>query len=233
MAALFSWSGINCRPCSAADPTADVVKVDMGTSAPGKENAGLANDFSPAEAAERERRRREVDEAEEARRQASLQEAVAREEAERLAREQAERQRFLAEQERQRLAEERARREALRKRQEEEEKAEAERRRVAEEEAERQRQETVQRDAATLEAFLKENNYRGVNEKRKTALKAKYPLHTAVKQKNDDVVRILLEAGADPRLADSNKLTPQQLANKLNSDGSFTAIHDRLLQASA
>mmetsp|Transcript_63213 Transcript_63213/g.175926 ORF Transcript_63213/g.175926 Transcript_63213/m.175926 type:complete len:231 (-) Transcript_63213:20-712(-) len=230
MAALFSWSGINCRPCSAADPTADVVKVDMDTSAPGKENARLANDSSPAETAERERQRREVEEAEEARRQASLRETVAREEAERLAREQAERQRLLEVQECQRLADEQARQEALRKRQEE---AEAEQRRVAEEDAERQRQEMAQRDAATLEAFLKENNYRGVNEKRKTALKAKYPLHTAVKRNNDDVVRILLEAGADPRLADSNKLTPQQLASKLNSDGSFTAIHDRLLQASA
>eukprot|EP00401_Gymnodinium_catenatum_P032400 CAMPEP_0117606430 /NCGR_PEP_ID=MMETSP0784-20121206/79709_1 /TAXON_ID=39447 /ORGANISM="" /LENGTH=230 /DNA_ID=CAMNT_0005409513 /DNA_START=89 /DNA_END=780 /DNA_ORIENTATION=+ len=71
-------------------------------------------------------------------------------------------------------------------------------------------------DTDILNSFLKRNSYKGVNEKRRTATKTKYALHTAVKQKNVDAVRVLLEARADPSVTDSNNLTPLQLASILN-----------------
>eukprot|EP00401_Gymnodinium_catenatum_P044556 CAMPEP_0117538666 /NCGR_PEP_ID=MMETSP0784-20121206/42596_1 /TAXON_ID=39447 /ORGANISM="" /LENGTH=209 /DNA_ID=CAMNT_0005335287 /DNA_START=115 /DNA_END=744 /DNA_ORIENTATION=+ len=203
-----------------ADPTADVVKVDMSISAFGKDNSNPEDEAA------------DQDEVEKTRRQAALWEEVSREDAERREREDAERRRFLEEQDRRRCAEKQVRREAeAAERLANEAEAEAELRRRAEAEAELQRQEKVRSDKETLDVFLEQNNFRGVNEKRKTALKTKYPLHTAVKQKNEDMVRILIEAGADPTLADSNKLTPQQVASKLNADGALDAIHERLLQA--
>mmetsp|Transcript_118544 Transcript_118544/g.335354 ORF Transcript_118544/g.335354 Transcript_118544/m.335354 type:complete len:237 (+) Transcript_118544:68-778(+) len=236
MVALFSCSGSNCRPCFTADPTTDVVKVDMALGAPQKENVGPTGGFLAAQEAERERQEREVEA--ETRRQKAVQAAMARREAERTeaerqAQEDADRRRRQAAEERQRLqAEEQARRRAEEERLAREAALQMEREAEAAEE-EHQRLERARNDQAKLDAFLKKNNYKGVNEKRTTAMRAKYPLHTAIKQKDGDVVRILLEAGADLGVTDSNKLTPLQLVTKLNTDGSFTAIHNQLLRAGA
>merc|ERR1711988_1339267 len=92
------------------------------------------------------------------------------------------------------------------------EEAEA-KRKAEEEEQERLIQEQQAKDKAKLEAFLKEHGYSGANAKRTKMFKTKYPLHTAVKVNDPDMVRILLAAGAD-RDAKASGQTPARLAQK-------------------
>mmetsp|Transcript_29431 Transcript_29431/g.80475 ORF Transcript_29431/g.80475 Transcript_29431/m.80475 type:complete len:240 (-) Transcript_29431:122-841(-) len=237
MLGFFHWSTIDCRPCLVHDPANDVIKVDMGFLHLGKEEHDIGpvidypsvGEFTQEPTSSDDFVRSDDDEEED----------VARQEAAWQAAEQ-----LLAEAETQRrleglqrlLKEERIRRESekceqyiqeakLRRLEEEE------RHRLAEEQAEIHRVERIRSDTDILNSFLKRNSYKGVNEKRRTATKTKYALHTAVKQKNVDAVRVLLEARADPSVTDSNNLTPLQLASILNADGSCTCIYSRLRRA--
>lgn len=70
-------------------------------------------------------------------------------------------------------------------------------------------------DGRALEKFLGSHGYTGANVKRKKMMKTKYPLHTAVKCKDTDIIRLLLEAQADPELKNSAGETPFQLAARL------------------
>lgn len=191
-----------------------------------------------AAAAERQRQeeRRQVDLAAQAKRQQEAEQAV---EAERLLREceaaEAEERRRAAEVEQQRLLEEQLARE------------DAECRRLAEVEEERRRQEevaeqrrrdeeaaAVEEQAAKrrLEDWLKQEKFTGVNDKRKTMMKSKFPLHSAVKRKDTETIQLLLRFGADPASKDSNGLTPKELAEKNNKDGSMDAIVQALAKVS-
>merc|ERR1712232_92708 len=98
------------------------------------------------------------------------------------------------------------------------------RRKAEEEEQERLLQEQVARDKAKLEAFLKEHGYSGANAKRTKMFKTKYPLHTAVKINDPDMVRILLSAGADGSAKNSAGQTPAQLAKKSDKQGSHAGL---------
>merc|ERR1719265_942336 len=167
------------------------------------------------------------------------QEAAAREEAERQAAElrrqhEAEMQRKHEEREHQlRLEEQQARAEAeeaahraheaaLRREQEEQNQASQRAAQLAERAAELQQQESTRNDQLKLNAFLQQHNYTGVNTKRSTKWKSKYALHTAVKNKDEDMVRILLANGAKASVADSYGVQPIQLAQQMNTDGSLT-----------
>merc|ERR1712232_15690 len=102
---------------------------------------------------------------------------------------------------------------------------EAEARRKAEEaEQERQLQEQMARDKTKLDTFLKQHGYSGANAKRTKMFKTKYPLHTAVKINDPDLVRILLAAGADGGAKNSAGLTPAQLAKKSDKQGSHSGL---------
>lgn len=70
-------------------------------------------------------------------------------------------------------------------------------------------------DAKALNNFLIKHGYTGANVKRKKMMKSKYPLHTAVKCKDTDIIRVLLEAQADPEQKSSLGETPFQLAARL------------------
>merc|ERR1712113_516228 len=105
---------------------------------------------------------------------------------------------------------------------------EEERCRQAAQLSERQNLEQDDVDQQKLDAFLKKNSYRGVNRKRRTTWKSKYALHTAIKNKDEDMVRVLLAAGADPHLPDSNKVTPVQLAESLNKNGLMSGTVEML-----
>lgn len=70
-------------------------------------------------------------------------------------------------------------------------------------------------DAASLARFLEEHRYTGVNSQRRSMLKAKYPLHTAVKRQDINMIRVLLEAQADRTLKSSSGETPFELAARL------------------
>jgi hypothetical protein len=102
---------------------------------------------------------------------------------------------------------------------------EAEARRKAEEEENARRlEEQMRLDSQKLDAFLKEHGYTGANVKRTKMLKSKYPLHTAVKKNDPDLVRILLAAGADPGAKNSAGLTAAQLAKKTDKKGSHASL---------
>lgn len=252
MADMFACSAAGCRPCGGAYPKADVIRVDVvGLSSSNcHEKSGSEPDVLAPRLAERaEYERLHIEEVEQ--REAEALEAAERQAAERRWQEETARQHRLWEEQEQRrlLEEERTRRQAeeaareaerlaleeerlareaaLMKAQEEEEA----RRREEAELAERQRQQQAQADEEKLQKFFRLHNYKGVNEKRTTKWKAKYPLHTAVKYKDEDMVKVLLAAGADPSLLDSNNTTPVQVAQGLNKDGSFTPVVRLLREA--
>eukprot|EP00397_Hematodinium_sp_SG-2012_P032419 GEMP01034519.1.p1 GENE.GEMP01034519.1~~GEMP01034519.1.p1 ORF type:complete len:228 (+),score=41.27 GEMP01034519.1:245-928(+) len=85
-------------------------------------------------------------------------------------------------------------------------------------------------DDAKLKDFLASIKCKSVNSKRILFLgKFEYPLHKAVKMNDSDLVRILLENGADRDLRASSSKTPLQKALQLNQDDSY-AQTARLLQ---
>merc|ERR1712113_1051940 len=81
-----------------------------------------------------------------------------------------------------------------------------------------------------MDTWLKQEKFDGVNHKRKSMMKSKYPLHTAVKRQDQTMVQLLLRFEADPTMVDSNKQTPVAIAEKNNKDSSYDAII-RLLKA--
>jgi hypothetical protein len=90
----------------------------------------------------------------------------------------------------------------------------------------------VQQAKEWVGTFLQRHGYVGVNAKRTRLFKSKYPLHTAVKLGGSgDTVRLLLWAMADPALRDSSGLTPLQLAEKINVQGSHDSIIEELTKS--
>jgi len=75
--------------------------------------------------------------------------------------------------------------------------------------------------------WCKNNGFlHGMNAPKKTYKgHTKFPLHTAVKYDNQEMVGLMLVAGAKTNVKDSNNQTPSQLAAKLNEHGS----RDRVL----
>jgi len=80
------------------------------------------------------------------------------------------------------------------------------------------------REEIKLSSFLTANGFTHVNARRTRMLRWKYPLHTAVKQRDAELVELLLKAKADPTLKNSAGVTPMQLAQKSNRNGSHTAV---------
>eukprot|EP00929_Paragymnodinium_shiwhaense_P084025 TRINITY_DN4490_c0_g1_i4.p1 TRINITY_DN4490_c0_g1~~TRINITY_DN4490_c0_g1_i4.p1 ORF type:complete len:224 (-),score=73.02 TRINITY_DN4490_c0_g1_i4:88-759(-) len=215
-----------CNMCARAASMTDVVRVDL-KSAPflfaDKENQPLSNvassptvQFDPA--AEK-RRYFEMKEAEERRRCA---EAAAERAAEAERRQLALRRRLEEEAEeaaRRREEEIRTKTECLAKQYEEEERL----RKVTEMQREAEEARDAA-DAARLTAFLKEHGYSGANVKRTMLFKSKYPLHSAVKVKDADMIRILRAFGADCAVKNSAGQTPLQLAQKSDKNGSHEGV---------
>jgi len=240
MFGIGAWN--DCRPCSSADPVSDTVKVEPNFSmTEDKENCVPMQQRTCSRAGkhlERERQERELATEETARLERERQEAEAAEaERQRRALAAAERQakleqdlreqeEFAEEQRQRRLRRTEAEAEAFRQ-------AEEERRLVAQAaEESRQKEELAarQREAdeqKQLQAFLKEHGFTAVNGKRTRMMKSKYPLHSAAKHNDADMVRVLLNSGANPALKSSAGLTAQQLALKINKAGS----HDHVLSA--
>lgn len=66
-----------------------------------------------------------------------------------------------------------------------------------------------------IEAFLEKHGFNGdVNSITSFLFKFRYPLHVAVKEKDVDMVRLLLSAGADKSLKNSSGSTPVEKAWK-------------------
>jgi len=228
-AAMFT-----CRPCNSADPTSDRVKVDMAQAGEEQRKAEAAAALEKQRREEEERR--QVESAAEAKRQQEAEQRQQAVEAERQLRErEAEERRRASEAEQQRLIEEQLVREDEERRQ----LAEAEEERRRQEEVAEQRRRDEESEAAEeqnakqrLEDWLKQEKFSGVNDKRKTMMKSKFPLHSAVKRKDAETIQLLLRFGADPANKDSNGLTPKALAEKSNRDGSMDAIVQSLAKVS-
>jgi len=105
-------------------------------------------------------------------------------------------------------------------------KEEEQRRADALAEARQQADNQVKRDK--LQVFLQSFGVTTVNEpKKKSGMLSssyKYPLHAAVKANDLEAVELLLWAGANKTLRDSNKLEPKALAEKQNKKDSHKAI---------
>ena len=91
-------------------------------------------------------------------------------------------------------------------------------------ETQRLRRQLEQDARQRLEDWLRQEKFAGVNDKRKSLMKSKYPLHSAVKRKDAATIQLLIRFGADPTYKDSKGLTPKELAEKGNTDGSMDAI---------
>jgi len=221
-----SW--ISCNACSTSDPTQDTVKIDPKLL--NKENiqplqtAGQREAIKAAEEQrQREEARRRKDEAiaaaateaarqhEEAERSKAGEEA-ARREAEIAARHEAAQQ-SAAERAREEDAAGTAAAAASAAAQEE-----RWRQQVAEEQARYDAQEKVN-------AWCKQNGYQSMNKSKYTYRGGvKFPLHTAVKHSNQEIIGMMLLAGVDKDVKDSNIQTPRELAAKLNKNGSHGQI---------
>lgn len=204
-----------CRPfCEEADPACHTVKFDAAAfhkrlqqqnenEADTETRAKKATEAkraavaaaaasTAAEAAVEERRRR----AEEERSQAEAEVARRRKEAEMEA------------------AARREQADALRQQEEE-----IARRKEAEQTLQKQEEDALQKqsldDQEAVTGFLATHGFVGVNVRRKKGFKSKYPLHSAVKRSDADIVTRLLRLRADPTLVNSARQTPRQLAEKL------------------
>merc|ERR1719433_1369659 len=79
---------------------------------------------------------------------------------------------------------------------------------------------------ALVTAFLKEHGYNNVTTPKRTMLKTKYPIHSAAKTGDPEIVAALLAEGAIPAQKDSSGHTAAQVARSKNKRGS----HDSVLQ---
>mmetsp|Transcript_45687 Transcript_45687/g.121167 ORF Transcript_45687/g.121167 Transcript_45687/m.121167 type:complete len:278 (-) Transcript_45687:89-922(-) len=77
-------------------------------------------------------------------------------------------------------------------------------------------------DKRNLKNYLEVRNFKHVNEKQVSSWrKSVYPLHCAVQENNNDMVSVLLRAGADPNALNSAGLTPLQVAFKMQKGAKF------------
>eukprot|EP00929_Paragymnodinium_shiwhaense_P119700 TRINITY_DN91592_c0_g1_i1.p1 TRINITY_DN91592_c0_g1~~TRINITY_DN91592_c0_g1_i1.p1 ORF type:complete len:418 (-),score=135.53 TRINITY_DN91592_c0_g1_i1:457-1710(-) len=76
-----------------------------------------------------------------------------------------------------------------------------------------------------VEPFLKAHGYSDVNAAKRTWLgRTKYPLHSAVKENDPEILKLLLQAGADPMVKDSSGSTAAELAEQTGKGDSYRAV---------
>mmetsp|Transcript_58642 Transcript_58642/g.136373 ORF Transcript_58642/g.136373 Transcript_58642/m.136373 type:complete len:241 (-) Transcript_58642:257-979(-) len=203
--------------CGWSDPSTDTVKVQAPLESPSQDLSG--------EAAQREEefaaQWRASEKAEDAQREAEL-------EAQWNASEQVKRQ--VAEELRQKEEAEAARRQAELKAEQEARELAAARaaeqaKRQKEEEARVKAQEAAHRKVESrrkqVEAWLKEHGYSGgARDPKKTCFKKKYPIHSAAKRGEHEIIEILIEEGANPADKDSKGKTALAIAEKKNKGSS-------------
>eukprot|EP00406_Dinophysis_acuminata_P044444 CAMPEP_0179311466 /NCGR_PEP_ID=MMETSP0797-20121207/52700_1 /TAXON_ID=47934 /ORGANISM="Dinophysis acuminata, Strain DAEP01" /LENGTH=220 /DNA_ID=CAMNT_0021021239 /DNA_START=48 /DNA_END=711 /DNA_ORIENTATION=- len=82
----------------------------------------------------------------------------------------------------------------------------------------------LERRKGLVGAFLAEHGYSGPAASRRTMTKTKYPIHTAAKVGNPEVILALLEEGADPTQKDSAGRTALQVAQRRDRKGSHADV---------
>lgn len=223
-----------CKPCSTSDPVSDTVKVDHskfaagGESATDQENTSpnpvkndkIAEDAKSRAEAERQERELEQQRAEQVRRRQEQEKEQRRleEVSEAKCKEEEDRRRLEEGQEQMRQQEEAQRQQGVEQAAQHE--VEEQERKRGEEQHAKDEHDAQQR----VNAWLKKNSFSSVNAKKKNLMSSLYPLHCAVTQKDCAMVQLLIKFGADPKLANSSKQTPRQLAGKLNKAGSHNEV---------
>jgi len=105
--------------------------------------------------------------------------------------------------------------------------AEEDRRRVEAQEQGRLRRKEAEEK---VKVWCNSNGFQDMNTQKKTLRGAtKFPLHTAVKNCNQEIIGMMLIAGVDKDVRDSKNQTPIALAAKLNKGGSHGHILTMLL----
>jgi hypothetical protein len=75
-----------------------------------------------------------------------------------------------------------------------------------------------------VSAFLKLHGFKGVNKAKGFSFNYSYPLHVAVEEMNAEMVKLLLQSGADRNLRDCSGRSARVLARNSNIDGSHSAV---------
>merc|ERR1712048_462275 len=100
--------------------------------------------------------------------------------------------------------------------------------REAEAAAEVARQEMAKRAAETrfeaVQKFLADNKFKGINTGRKSLTKTTYPIHEAAKRNTIEMVKMLVEEGANVEQMNSRKQTASQRATQEDKNGSHKEI---------
>jgi len=105
-----------------------------------------------------------------------------------------------------------------------EEKAEAEKKETEEAEAKKK---AAEKDQKTMKDFLSTNGFQKVNDKKKKGGfggSFTFPLLEAAHQNKAELVRILLENGADMKMQTKKKKTVLEKAEKMDQDGSHAKV---------
>jgi len=227
----------HCRPCNEwGSKDYNTVKVDPAAlNAKGKENVshskehvlnGKANAKSKEE---KEHERRQALE-EVAKRGEEQRQEMARKVKEEQERQQAEQRQLEAERRQLQVEQnEKERQEQLAilqslqaEQQRQEQELQAERDRVEEETRQKEDQAWLQQKK--VQAWLQTNGFKGLNDLVRKRLTKFTPLHFAVGQNNPEMVKLLLDAGADPLGINGKKDTPMKLAEKLNKNSSHASV---------
>jgi len=86
------------------------------------------------------------------------------------------------------------------------------------------RKEKLEAEEKVME-WCKWNGFQDMHTQKKTFMGAtKFPLHTAVKYNDREIISMMLLAGVQTNVMDSKMQTPRELAIKLNKDGSHNEI---------
>merc|ERR1712070_245999 len=82
-----------------------------------------------------------------------------------------------------------------------------------------------------VNAWCKANGFADMNTKKKSMIPmsaAKIPLHEAVKQKNEEIVGMLVQLGVDKAMKNSKGKTAEDMARTMNKAGSMDSILAKL-----
>merc|ERR1712110_626800 len=75
-----------------------------------------------------------------------------------------------------------------------------------------------------VQKFLADNKFKGINIGRKSLTKTTYPLHEAAKRNDIEMVKMLVEEGANVEQMNSRKQTALQRASREDRNGSHKDI---------
>jgi len=231
----------HCKGCGEADPTQDTVKVNPALFTGEKENMEPRSAIPPhAKSVNQKELVQRLSDEEEARK---VQEQMRRQAEQEESRRQAEERRRVEEEARKQRREEADRAAAQELARKAAEKAAEEQKRIERERAAREAAEATQAAHAAEEARIRKeeddfqeaqakvnqwlfpNGFADTNVQKKKLLGGwKFPLHTAVKQNDLEMVKALVLCGADKSAKDSKGQTPYDFALKKDSDGSMKGI---------